>query len=165
MGWVDVALLSVLGLSVVVGVMRGFLSEVLALVGWLVAWFAARQVAPGLAPSMPGGGGVSLGLAYAVVFVGALLVCGIVAWLLRQVIRASVLSGADRVLGGVFGLARGVLIGLVVALLVGFTPLAREPAWQASQGASWLQVMLVGLRPMLPPEVHRYLPDSVWRQG
>jgi membrane protein required for colicin V production len=38
--------------------------------------------------------------------------------------------------------------------------LMNAPAWQQSQGSVWLQAMLRGIRPMLPPEVSRHLPTT-----
>lgn len=153
MGWVDVAWLSVLGLSMLVGVLRGLTAEVLSLLGWGVAYVVARRFADDAAPHVPlgtPGSALNAAVAMAALFAITLLVWGVLSWLIQQVVRASVLSGTDRLLGAVFGLARGVVIGLVVATVVNMTPLRQSPAWQASQGAAWLQVMIDGLRPLLP---------------
>lgn len=166
MGWVDVALLSVLALSVVVGLLRGLLSEVLSLVGWVVAYVVAHAFAVDFAPHVPvgaPGSAVNVSVAMGALFVIVLVLWGVMSWLVNQVIRASALSGTDRLLGGVFGLARGVVIGLVVATVVQMTPLARAPAWQASHGAAWLQVLINGLRPLMPEAVDHYLPESARR--
>ena len=167
MSWVDVAWLGLLGLSVAVGVMRGLLVEVLALLGWLAAWWVSRTLAPQVAPALPigpPGSALNLGAAHALVFVLTLLAWGVLTWLLRQLVRASVLSGADRVLGAAFGAVRGVLIALVLAWLIGLTPLARQPAWQASHGVAWLQAVWMGLRPLLPDVLQRHGPQGVNRQ-
>ena len=42
MGWVDIAMIALLAVSVLVGLWRGFVLEVLSLTGWVVAWFAAQ---------------------------------------------------------------------------------------------------------------------------
>jgi len=60
------------------------------------------------------------------------------------------LSVLDRALGAGFGFARGVLILLVVALIVTWTPVSRSPAWQSSRGAAWLGAVLGGLKPLWP---------------
>jgi membrane protein required for colicin V production len=166
MGWVDVALLSVLGLSVAVGLLRGLLAEVLSLAGWLVAYYVAHLYAADFASHVPvgaPGSQLNVGAAMGVLFVIVLVLWGVMSWLVSKLIRASILSGADRLLGGVFGLARGVVIGLVVATVVNMTPLSHEPAWQVSQGAAWLQVVIDGLRPLLPNSVNHYLPAAASR--
>lgn len=166
MGWVDVALLSVLGLSVTVGLLRGLLAEVLSLLGWLAAYFVAHRYGAEFAPSVPvgvAGSPLNVDVAMGILFVLVLVCWGLMSWLINKLVRASILSGTDRLLGGVFGLARGVVIGLVVATVVNMTPLCHEPAWQASQGAAWLQVMIDELRPLLPNSVNHYLPSAAWR--
>jgi membrane protein required for colicin V production len=166
MAWVDVALLSVLALSVVVGLLRGLLSEVLSLLGWVVAYVVAHAFAVDFAPHVPvgaPGSPVNVSVAMGLLFVIVLVLWGVMSWLVNQVIRASALSGTDRLLGGMFGLARGVVIGLVVATVVQMTPLSRASAWQASRGAAWLQVMINGLRPLMPDAVDHYLPESARR--
>jgi membrane protein required for colicin V production len=64
----------------------------------------------------------------------------------------------DRVLGAGFGALRGVIVLLALATVVALTPAVRSPAWQASYGAAWLDVMLQELKPVLPNEVAQHLP-------
>ena len=52
-GWVDAVLLAVLVISVIVGAIRGFVFELLSLVGWVAAWFAAQWFSPQVAPYIP----------------------------------------------------------------------------------------------------------------
>jgi len=88
-----------------------------------------------------------------------LLAWSLLAWLLRKLVHATPLTLADRMLGGAFGLFRGIFLLLVAATLVAFTPAQQAPAWQRSRGAHWLGVMLEGIKPMLPVAVARYLPE------
>ena len=53
LGWVDLVMLGVLLLSLALGLWRGFVLEVLALIGWVVAYFAAQWLAPVWAPQLP----------------------------------------------------------------------------------------------------------------
>ncbi|MCV4684080.1 CvpA family protein, partial [Escherichia coli] len=85
-------------------------------------------------------------------FVAVLFLWAVLAWLVKKLVRASVLSTADRALGAAFGLLRGVLIALVAATLVMWTPLARSQAWQTSHGAAWLQQIIAGIKPLMPRE-------------
>lgn len=166
MAWVDVALLSMLALSVAVGVLRGLLAEVLSLLGWAVAYVVAHRFGADFAAHVPvgvPGSPVNIGVGMGALFLIVLVLWGVASWLLNQLVRASALSGANRLMGGVFGLARGVVIGLVIATVVQMTPLSRAPAWQASQGAAWLLVLIDGLRPLMPDAVDHYLPESARR--
>ncbi|HEY1391783.1 MAG TPA: CvpA family protein [Methylibium sp.] len=161
MAWVDIALLCILGLSVVLGIARGLVFEVMSLAGWVVAYFAAQWLVPELAPHLPigsPGSALNAGAAFASGFIAVLIGWGLLCWLIRKLVHASPLSVIDRLLGGFFGLARGLLIGLVAVTLVAYTPLARSADWQASQGVAALQALLAQLKPLLPGEVVIHLP-------
>ena len=159
-GWVDAAMVAVLGISVIVGVIRGFVFELLSLAGWLAAWFAAQWFAPQAAPYIPvgsPGSALNLGAAFAGVFVAALIVWAIAARLIRLVIHATPLSIVDRGLGAVFGLLRGVVLLLAVTVAVGLTPAGKSLAWHQSRCAGVLAALLEGLMPLLPPQVAGHL--------
>lgn len=161
LGWVDWALAAVLLLSIAVGLWRGLVFEVLSLVGWVAAYIAAQVLAGTVAPMLPigtHGGALNQGLAFALVFVLALIVSALASRLLRMLIHATPLQLVDRVLGGGFGLLRGAVLLLAVATVVWLTPAARSPAWQHSQGAAWLGTLLQGLKPVLPESLAQHLP-------
>ena len=161
LGWVDWSLIAVLAMSVVVGLMRGFVFEVMSLIGWIVAWFGAQWYASDVAPYLPiGAPGSSLNHAAAFVacFVAAIIVWSLLARLIRLLIQATPLSLPDRALGACFGLARGAVLLLAVATVVALTPAAKSPAWRASQGAMWLNTAMHGLKPVLPEQVAKLLP-------
>lgn len=160
-GWVDWALLAVVLASMIVGLVRGLVFEVLSLFGWVAAYIAAQVAGPLLAPHLPigtPGSGLNLGAAIAITFVLALIVWMLAARLIRLLVHATPLTLVDRTLGGVFGLVRALVLLLVVATVVSFTPAVRAGPWQASHGAAWLGVMLAGLKPVLPPALARHLP-------
>jgi membrane protein required for colicin V production len=160
-GWVDWALLAVLIGSIVVGLVRGLVFEVLSLLGWLAAYIAAQafsaDVAPHLAVGTPGSA-LNAGAAFALTFVLALIVWMLMARLIRLLIHATPLTLVDRTLGAAFGLVRALVLLLAVATVVSYTPAVRAASWQASHGAAWLGVMLAGLKPVLPQAVVRHLP-------
>jgi membrane protein required for colicin V production len=159
-GWVDLTLLAVLLASVIVGLVRGLVFEVLSLLGWLAAFIAAQMWSPDLAPHVPvgsPGSALNYAAAFAIVFLLALVVWMVMARLVRLIVHATPLTLIDRTLGGVFGLARALVLLLVVATVVSFTPAVRAGPWQASHGAAWLGVLLAGLKPVLPPAIARHL--------
>ena len=160
LSWVDWTLLAVLAASVVVGMLRGFVFECLALAGWVVAWFAAQWVAPQLAPHLPVGTGspsLKLAAAFALSFVAAMLAWALVARLVRLLIQATPLSVPDRLLGAVFGLLRGGVLLLAVAHVVALTPAAQSVPWRSAHGARWLTSALASLKPLLPEPVARLM--------
>lgn len=162
-GWVDLAMLGVLLLSLGLGLWRGFVLEVLALIGWVVAYFAAQWLAPIWAPHLPlGEPGSTLNHAasFALAFVAVLIGWGLASRVLRLLVNATPLRGADHVLGAAFGLLRGVLLLMVLATVVALTPAATSPEWHGSQGVQWLAVAMQGLKPLLPRDLAQFLPTS-----
>jgi membrane protein required for colicin V production len=160
-GWVDAVLAAVLLLSVVVGLWRGLAFEVLSLVGWVVAFFVAQAFAPAAAAYVPfgvPGGALNHGIAFFATFVLALVLWALASRLLRLLIHATPLQPVDRVLGGVFGLARGAVLLLAVATVVMLSPAQRSLAWQQSRGAAWLATALQELKPVLPEAIGQRLP-------
>ena len=158
--WVDWVLVAVLAVSALVGLWRGLVFEVLALAGWVAAWFGAQWLAPQLAPFLPvgkAGGAINLGAAFALGFVGALVLWALAARLVRLLLHATPLSLPDRVLGAGFGLLRGAVLLLALATVVAYTPAAQSQGWRASQGARWLGHTLAVLKPLLPESAARLL--------
>ena len=154
-------LLAVLAASVVVGLWRGQVFELMSLAGWVAAYVAAQLWSPAVAAWLPlgaPGSALQQGAAFALTFLGVLIAWTLLARLLRLVIHATPLTLIDRMLGAGFGLVRGGVLLLALATVVAFTPAARAPLWQDSFGAAWLAAALQGLTPMLPVEVARHLP-------
>ncbi len=163
LGWVDLTILGVLALSVLVGLVRGFLFEALSLAGWVVAYFAAQWAAPFIAERLPlGAPGSSANQAAAVAlgFMAVWLLWAILVRLLRALVRATPLSIIDRLLGAAFGCVRGAAILMAIATLVAMTPLAQAPVWQASHGVRLLNLCLAEIKPLLPEAAARWLPGS-----
>jgi membrane protein required for colicin V production len=136
-GWhpVDLVIAAAIALSVVIGLVRGFVVEVMALVVWFgaaaLAWIGGETVA-GWFESLMSMPSLRLGIGYAVVFFSVLTLGAVLVFLLRKLVQSTGLSGTDRLLGSLFGLARGALVIAVVVLLAGFTPLPRDPWWRES---------------------------------
>jgi membrane protein required for colicin V production len=157
--WADYCILGVLALSVVIGLWRGFISEVMALACWAaafwVAWiFGERLAAQFTSIEVPS---VRLLLGYGICFIGVLIAGALVAFVVRKLVAGSGLSGTDRLLGMLFGLARGLALVLIAVLLLGFTPFPRDPWWKESRlmpgfqnGAEWLSAKL-------PESVNKHL--------
>ena len=160
LGWVDLAMLGVLLLSLGLGLWRGFVLEALALLGWGVAYIAALWLAPSWAPHLPLGepdSALNHGAAFAAAFLAVLIGWGLASRLVRLLIDATPLRGADRVLGAGFGLLRGLLLLMLAAAVVAHTPAGESAEWQHSQAAHWLGAALQGVKPWLPAELSQYL--------
>lgn len=158
--WIFVAV--VLG-SMLLGAWRGLVYEVLSLMGWVVAFVVARTWAQEVAVWLPlDGWDMQLRYAAGFVFllVGAMFAWGLVSWLSKQLIEAVGLRPVDRSLGALFGLLRGGLLLLVLALVIQYTPLHTALWWQESGLAPWLTQALGWVLPALPEDWGQYLPKA-----
>jgi membrane protein required for colicin V production len=160
-GWLDWAFVAVLLLSVVIGLWRGLVFELLSLAGWVAAFVAAQWFAPVVAPWVglgTPGSALNFGIAFALTFVVALLLWAVASRLVRLLVHATPLQPVDRLLGAAFGLVRGLVLLLVVTTLVLLSPARSSAAWKQSPGAAWLAALFHGLKPMLPASIAERLP-------
>ena len=118
---VDWAIIAVLGLSILLSLWRGFVREAVSLAGWLAAFVIANMFVGEMATFLQQWIANVTGryvAAYALLFAGMLIVAGIVGKLSAQVVKVTGLTLLDRLLGTVFGFARGIIIVLVVVYVL-----------------------------------------------
>lgn len=136
MSWIDYAIVVIGVASAAFGFWRGFVKEAISLVTWLLAFLLAWQGAwlvedrLGEWTAAPE---LRVWAARAVIFIGVLLIGGLLAWLMRALIRSTGLSSTDRSLGALFGLARGALLAGLIAILIGVAGLADESWWAGAR--------------------------------
>ena len=135
MSAIDWVLVAIVGVSALLGLMRGFVGVVASLAAWLLAgWAALRfggEVGAALSASGDPSPGQMLG-GYALAFLVVLLAVGIAGWLVRKLVHSAGLSGMDRAMGLGLGLARGALVAGVIVLMLGLTSIPTEDGWQRS---------------------------------
>ena len=154
-------MLAVVGFSGLLGFIRGFIKEAFSLIAYVAAGYAAVMWGPRAYPwfaSMIEHHLVSLDLAYAVVFIAVLLIVGIINLSLSSLISITGLGPADRGLGLLFGLARGVLLVIVVVILAGYTSFPLEPWWQNARFSPAAVNAVLYIKSLLPVEIGNYLP-------
>lgn len=168
MNWADYVILAVLGLSVLIGLWRGLISEVLGLAIWVAAAWVTWTFGPAASSlyehsiSLPS---ARLAAGYATCFVSVLVAGVIVRFLVARLVQGTGLSGTDRLLGMLFGLARGVLLVTVGVFLVSLTALARDPWWQQSVLLPQFKGVAAWLGDQVPSSAKRFLqPSAVTEQ-
>jgi membrane protein required for colicin V production len=118
--WVDWVIVSVIGLSTLLSLLRGFVKEALSLAAWVLAFFVATafsaQVSLLLEQSIENDG-LRYAVSYGILFVASLMLGSLVNNLVRQLVKMTGLGGLDRVLGTVFGFARGLIIVVVLVYI------------------------------------------------
>jgi len=153
MTWFDYALIGVLAASLALGAWRGLVREVLSILGWIIAFLAANLLAGPLGPEMPQAiptPELRVAAAFVAVFLVSLIATSLVALLLSKIVKAVGLGGVDRMLGALFGAARGALIVMAAALLAGLTSAPRQSFWRDSVGGPLLVQAVQALKPLLP---------------
>jgi len=132
----DYTIVAFVVLSALMGVLRGFLREVIALASWILALIVAGHLTGLVEPHLETGihdPNIRLWVARAILFFGVLLIGSVTGSLLAHFVRLSIFSGTDRFLGLVFGLLRaGVALG-VLAILGQLYRLDAEHWWHESQ--------------------------------
>jgi membrane protein required for colicin V production len=160
MTWLDWSLLAVLLVSALVGLWRGLVYEVLSVAGWVLAFVLAQSWAEPVGRLLPMDGAAEplrLAAGFALVFIAVAFTAGMFSWLVKKAVAAVGLRPVDRLLGGVFGVLRGLVILLGVAVVMGMLPLGAQAGWQTSPVAQTISASLQALKPMLPEAVARHL--------
>ena len=156
----DWVLLVVMGFSMLLGLWRGLVYEVLSVLGWAVSFYAAQWFAPDVASMLPLqslSDPLRYAAAFVLIFVAALFASGLLAFLIKKLVDAVGLRPIDRVLGAAFGALRGVILLLAVTVVINMTALKTSDWWTQSSSAPLLSSALRGLKPLLPEQFARYL--------
>lgn len=151
--WVDYCILTVIVVSILIGILRGFAREALGLATWLLAgllaWLLAQPFDRYLEAHI-GVAAVRHATAYGLLFLAGLLIGGVLTSLIVSMIKQSRFSPADRTLGGGFGLIRGVLLVSLFVLLAGMTPISQDAWWRQSMLLPRFEPLAQGLGSLMP---------------
>lgn len=152
----DIFALSVNAVCIVISMMRGVIIEVTSLLIWVVAFIVAKMFAApfaelALTSVQPHAFAVVLG--FILIFVAAWLVQHFLRSLLTAAVSAVGLGSINRLLGGVFGALKGILVVTLAVLVCSFTDLPKSPDWQQSFSAVYFEALAQLAVPYLPPLV------------
>lgn len=155
----DYLVIAAVIISAIVGSMRGFLRETVALVTWLLALFIAWHFSDLIEPHLGGllaGSPVKTWAARVIIVLLVLLLGAAVGAMLNHFVRLSIFSGMDRFLGLVFGLLRGVVLLGVVVILGQLLRLDGERWWTRSLLIPYGESVANGLRALVGEERVRH---------
>lgn len=159
MAWLDITILGIILLSALISLARGFVREAFSLAVWVLAFWVSWSFFRDLAVPLEawiGSPTARLGIAFAGLMIVTLAIGGLVNYLIIQLVEMTGMSGTDRLIGMIFGAARGVLLVAVLVLLAGLTPLPNEGWWLESTLVGYFQELAFWLRDLLPPEFADY---------
>ena len=154
---VDIIILLITLISVVVGVMRGFIREALSVVSWVLAiWLAityckeAGQYLSGyVSISTPA---LEVALGFATTFIGSLLVFALLTYLIHKLIVQDAIKGTDRMLGALFGVLRAVIIVAAMMVIGRSIDMQTRDWWQNSVLLAQLKPSADILQSLLPSD-------------
>ena len=166
MEYADYVVLAIIAISILVGAIRGFVTEAFSLAVWAAAFLVAFQFSGVLAMQLENHielPSARTSLAFASLFILVLLVGGLVTFLVGKLVEKTGLDGTDRLLGGVFGVVRGLAIVLAVILVAWLTPVPQDPWWQQSKTIQSLMPLAEWSAQFLPDYILEHLelkPDN-----
>lgn len=152
----DYVVLGVVLASLLLGLWRGVIGEIIALVAWVLAFFAAKLWGSEIGHAVFSGildPGVRVVAGWVTAFVVVLMLMALLRLAVRGLLKALGLTLTDRLLGVFFGIARGLLLVLVLVALGGMTTAPQEKWWGEAQFAAPLETAVLASKPWLPPEV------------
>lgn len=142
--WVDWVIIVIVMISSLISLKRGFVRECLSLATWVAAFFIARLFSPNLetilvdsiaTPSL------RYIAAFAILFVCVLIVGGLIGKLVYELVKITGLTTTDRLLGMVFGMARGLVLSVFAVAILRLTPVEDDEWWNQSIAIEKLQML------------------------
>lgn len=153
--WIDYTILAVVVLSTLISYARGFVREAISLIVWIAAIWIAYNYCEGFAQTvltMMDIGTPRIVVAFMILLIAVLLFGGFINYALSHAINKTGLSGVDRILGMVFGFARGILLVAVAILAIQVTQIPKLPTWQQAQLIPQFTGITVWLGSFVPAE-------------
>jgi membrane protein required for colicin V production len=149
----DFMVIGVVGLSAVLAFMRGFVRVFVSLASWVIGVVGAlrfSELVGGMLPDFGETPATRYVTAFALILIGVLIAGALVGYLLSRLVHAVGLGFLNRTLGALFGIARGLLIAVILVLFAGMTTAPRMDWWQNALTSPPLTVAALTLRPWLP---------------
>ncbi|QWT46124.1 CvpA family protein [Azospira inquinata] len=154
MTFFDYATLAILAASLLLGLWRGVIGELVALLAWVIAFLAAKGFGPEMGETFFSHAVKDpvwrLVAGYVAVFVGVLILLALLRLAVQGLVKALGLSVADRFLGVLFGLGRGALIVFLLVAVGGMTSLPKQHWWVEAKLAPPFETAVLMSKPWLP---------------
>jgi len=160
MSVVDIVIIAIVLISLLIGLFRGFIREVLSLLSWVVSlWIAYTYATLGAVYLEPYIDQPPLRVvaAFAGIFIVALILISIVSYLVYRLLSITGISGVDRSLGTLFGVVRGIVIVAVFILGAAFMDFTSQPWWQDSLLVNYFLPVSEFIRSLLPADLADYV--------
>ena len=150
----DYALMAVMLLSLVLGLWRGFIYEVLSLLGWPIAFVLSNIYANSIVHLIPlANDSLRLSVVYVLLFAVVLIAWGVLVMMLTKLLKAMGSGWPDRMLGGLFGIVRGGFVVLIMMWMAGMTALPDQQFWRNAQTSRIAEDVALLTKAWLPDNI------------
>ena len=157
LNWADYLIIAIVGISVLISIIRGFIREVLSLAVWVAAFFVAfkfcNQLASIFAP-YTNNASLRVTISFAILFIIVLVLGGLLTYLISILITKTRLSFIDRTLGIIFGFIRGILVVAVLLLLLSVHSYSNDSWWSDSYLIPHFKNLVTWLNEFFPKTVN-----------
>jgi membrane protein required for colicin V production len=156
MNEIDYAIIAILVISLLIGVLRGLVKEVLSLAAWIIAiWVGLTYSRPfsALLENVIDFPAARITLAFVILLICTLIVSGIANYFAELLLEKTGLTSIDRFLGLFLGIARGGILVALLIMLAGLTPVPELAIWQNSTLIPHFLKLAFWLREQIPPEI------------
>jgi membrane protein required for colicin V production len=161
---IDIIIAVALVVSIIVGFVRGFVKESISIATLVIAIWAALYFGPivgDVSQSWLSSEELQTWFGRILVFAIILSVGGLLGWGISKLIRLSLLSGFDRLLGSVFGVLRGILMVALFAIGGQFAGFDNDEWWLQSRLLPHFEVVADWIKVMAPKGYELIVPDEV----
>ena len=154
MSFIDIIVLIVLFSSLIFGFFRGFVKELLSLMAWAFAFFVAYYFSSSVAINLPFEAEFSIKYvgSFVLIFIFVLIVSSILIKFLSTFIHKIGLGASNIILGGLFGILRGIVVVYLLIFVIEKTSFVEEPSWQQANSILLIKLLVEKTFPYLPQD-------------
>lgn len=156
----DYVVLFIIAVSVLVSLMRGAVKEFLSIAAWVLAFYVAQNYASLLIPLLPDAipsEMLKMMAAFLILFLAVLFISSLISIAITSLLSKVGIGWFNRLVGALFGLAKGLLIVCVLVFLAGMTQLPKDALWTNAMLSAPLEALVKSLMPLLPPSLTQYV--------
>ncbi len=150
----DISIILILVFFAIRGFFNGLVAEVAAIISLVGGFFAAHQFHPLLAPHLTfiAEPMWRTAAAYVIIFVAVVVLVAVAARILQKLLSLAFATWIDRMGGGLFGLAKGILVCSLIFLVIGKF-FSTMDFYQNSRVRPYMTAVIGQIKDSLPPDI------------
>lgn len=152
----DIVIIVFFAISILIGVYRGFVKEILSVTSWalaaVIAFKFGEQASVYIKPYIKQEP-LDLAVAYVAVFLLSLIAFSVISHIMSQIFNASGMTGFDRSLGSIFGAIRAAIVIAILVMIGRFMALDNQQWWLDSGFLSYFEPLVEWLKTFMPADI------------